>query len=162
MCSMKILINFWAYCFYRAYCFYKQHLKNWINPAFAFRATVHRDMSFRSSGYVILMSVMVDMLSANKEKRSNRAPFIGICYPDVSNGGYAYPQITRKVEILYIMCKTAINMELQTFMIKNFLRITIIVQVSAMKVHFQIAERSLFYLNPDIHYRRMAYPPERE
>ena len=26
----------------------------------------------RSSGYVILMSVMVDMLSANNEKRSNR------------------------------------------------------------------------------------------
>ena len=52
-------------------------------------------------------------------------------------------------------------MELQTFMIKNFLRITKIVQVSAMKVHFQIAERSLFYLNPDIHFRRMAYPPER-
>lgn len=36
---MKILNNFWAYCFYRAYCFYKQHLKNWINPAFAFRAS---------------------------------------------------------------------------------------------------------------------------
>ena len=53
-------------------------------------------------------------------------------------------------------------MELQTFMIKNFLRITIIVQVSAMKVHFQIAERSLFYLNPDIHYRRMTYPSERD
>ena len=48
-------------------------------------------------------------------------------------------------------------MELQTFMIKNFLRITKIVQVSAMKVHFQIAERSLFYLNPYIHYRRMTY-----
>ena len=46
-------------------------------------------------------------------------------------------------------------------MIKNFLRITKIVQVSAMKVHFQIAERSLFYINPDIHYRRMTYPPER-
>ena len=59
------------------------------------------------------------------------------------------------------MCKTAINMEHQTFMIKNFSRITKIVQVSAMKVHFQIAERSLFYLNPDIHLRRMAYPPER-
>ena len=44
---------------------------------------------------------------------------------------------------------------------KEFLRITIIVQVSAMKVHFQIAERSLFYLNPDIHFRRMAYPPDR-
>ncbi len=52
-------------------------------------------------------------------------------------------------------------MELQTFMIKNFLRITKIVQVSAMKVHFQIAERSLFYLNPDIQHRRMTYPPER-
>ena len=52
-------------------------------------------------------------------------------------------------------------MEQQTVMIKNFLRITKIVQVSAMKVHFQIAERSLFYLNPDIHFRRMAYPPER-
>ena len=51
-------------------------------------------------------------------------------------------------------------MKHQTFMIKNFLRITKIVQVSAMKVHFQIAERSLFYLNPDIHYRRMTYPPE--
>ena len=72
-----------------------------------------------------------------------------------------YPQITRKVEILYIMCKTAINMKHQTFMIKNFLRITKIVQVSAMKVHFQIAERSLFYLNPDIHLRRIAYPSER-
>ena len=59
------------------------------------------------------------------------------------------------------MCKTAINMEQRTVTIKNFLRITKIVQVSAMKVHFQIAERSLFYLNPDIHYRRMAYPPER-
>ena len=52
-------------------------------------------------------------------------------------------------------------MEQRTFMIKNFSRITKIVQVSAMKVHFQIAERSLFYLNPDIHLRRMAYPPER-
>ena len=53
-------------------------------------------------------------------------------------------------------------MEQRTVTIKNFLRITKIVQVSAMKVHFQIAERSLFYLNPDIHFRRMAYPPERE
>ena len=52
-------------------------------------------------------------------------------------------------------------MEQQTFIIKNFLRITKIVQVSAMKVHFQIAERSLFYLDPDIHFRRMTYPPER-
>ena len=52
-------------------------------------------------------------------------------------------------------------MKHQTFMIKNFLRITKIVQVSAMKVHFQIAERSLFYLNPDIQHRQMAYPPER-
>ena len=52
-------------------------------------------------------------------------------------------------------------MEQQTVMIKNFLRITKIVQVSAMKVHFQIAERSLFYLNPDIQHRRMTYPPER-
>ena len=52
-------------------------------------------------------------------------------------------------------------MEHQTVMIKNFLRITKIVQVSAMKVHFQIAERSLFYLNPDIQHRRMTYPPER-
>ena len=53
-------------------------------------------------------------------------------------------------------------MEHQTFMIKNFSRITKIVQVSAMKVHFQIAERSLFYLNPDIQHRRMTYPPERD
>ncbi|MBR6946122.1 MAG: hypothetical protein IKH64_09305 [Prevotella sp.] len=52
-------------------------------------------------------------------------------------------------------------MEQQTVTIKNFSRIAKIVQVSAMKVHFQIAERSLFYLNPDIHYRRMTYPPER-
>jgi hypothetical protein len=52
-------------------------------------------------------------------------------------------------------------MEQRTVTIKNFLRITKIVQVSAMKVHFQIAERSLFYLNPDIHFRRMTYPPER-
>ena len=52
-------------------------------------------------------------------------------------------------------------MEQQTVIIRNFLRITKIVQVSAMKVHFQNAERSLFYLNPDIHFRRMAYPPER-
>ena len=52
-------------------------------------------------------------------------------------------------------------MEQQTVNIKNFLRITKIVQVSAMKVHFQIAERSLFYLNPYIHYRRMTYPLER-
>ena len=59
------------------------------------------------------------------------------------------------------MPKTTINMELQTFIIRNFLRITKIVQVSAMKVRFQIAERSLFYLNPDIHLRQMAYPPER-
>ena len=59
------------------------------------------------------------------------------------------------------MCKTAISMKHQTFMIKNFLRIAKIVQVSAMKVHFQIAERSLFYLNPDIQHRRMTYPPER-
>ena len=44
---------------------------------------------------------------------------------------------------------------------KELLRITKIVQVSAMKVHFQIAERSLFYLNPYIHFRRMTYPPER-
>ena len=48
-------------------------------------------------------------------------------------------------------------MEQQTVTIKNFSRIAKIVQVSAMKVHFQIAERSLFYLNPDIHYRRMIY-----
>ena len=60
------------------------------------------------------------------------------------------------------MCKTAINMEQRTVTIKYFFRITKIVQVSAMKVHFQNAERSLFYLNPDIHYRRMAYPPERD
>ena len=53
-------------------------------------------------------------------------------------------------------------MEQRTVTIKNFSRITKIVQVSAMKVHFQIAERSLFYLNPDIHLRRIAYPPERE
>ena len=59
------------------------------------------------------------------------------------------------------MCETAINMEQQTFMIKNFSRIAKIVQVSAMKVRFQIAERSLFYLNPDIQHRRMTYPPER-
>ena len=52
-------------------------------------------------------------------------------------------------------------MEQRTVTIKNFLRITKIVQVSAMKVHFQIAERSLFYLNPDIQHRRMTYPPER-
>ena len=52
-------------------------------------------------------------------------------------------------------------MEQRTVTIKNFLRITKIVQVSAMKVHFQIAERSLFYLNPDIHLRRIAYPSER-
>ena len=45
---------------------------------------------------------------------------------------------------------------------KDTFRITKIVQVSAMKVHFQIAERSLFYLNPDIHLRRMTYPPERD
>ena len=51
-------------------------------------------------------------------------------------------------------------MKHQTFMIKNFSRITKIVQVSAMKVHFQIAERSLFYLNPDIQHWRMTYPPE--
>ena len=44
---------------------------------------------------------------------------------------------------------------------KETFRITKIVQVSAMKVHFQIAERSLFYLNPDIQHRRMTYPPER-
>ncbi len=37
------------------------------------------------------------------------------------------------------MCKTAINMEQRTVTIKNFLRIE----------------------NPDIHYRRMTYPPER-
>ena len=53
-------------------------------------------------------------------------------------------------------------MEQRTVTIRNFLRITKIVQVSAMKVHFQIAERSLFYLNPYIHYQRMTYPPERE
>ena len=53
-------------------------------------------------------------------------------------------------------------MEQQTVIIRNFLRITKIVQVSAMKVHFQIAERSLFYLNPDIQHRRMAYPPEQD
>ena len=52
-------------------------------------------------------------------------------------------------------------MEQRTVTIKNFLRITKIVQVSAMKVHFQIAERSLFYLNPDIQHRRMTYTPER-
>ncbi len=46
-----------------------------------------------------------------------------------------YPQITRKVEILYIMCKTAINMEQRTVTIKKFSRIE----------------------NPDIHYRRMTY-----
>ena len=60
------------------------------------------------------------------------------------------------------MPKTTINMEQRTVTIKNFLRITKIVQVSAMKVYFQIAERSLFYLNPDIQHRRMTYPPERE
>ena len=43
----------------------------------------------------------------------------------------------------------------------GLLRIAKIVQVSAMKVHFQIAERSLFYLNPDIQHRLMTYPPER-
>lgn len=48
-------------------------------------------------------------------------------------------------------------MEQRTVTIKNFLRITKIVQVSAMKVHFQIAERSLFYLNPDIQHRRITY-----
>ena len=53
-------------------------------------------------------------------------------------------------------------MEQQTFIIRNYLRITKIVQVSAMKVHFQIAERSLFYLNPYIQHRRMTYPSERE
>ena len=53
-------------------------------------------------------------------------------------------------------------MEQRTFLIKNIFRITKIVQVSAMKVHFQIAERSLFYLNPDIQHRRMTYPPERD
>ena len=53
-------------------------------------------------------------------------------------------------------------MEQRTVTIKNFFRITKIVQVSAMKVHFQIAERSLFYLNPYIHLRRIAYPSERE
>ena len=52
-------------------------------------------------------------------------------------------------------------MEQRTVTIKNFFRITKIVQVSAMKVHFQIAERSLFYLNPDIQHRWMTYPPER-
>ena len=52
-------------------------------------------------------------------------------------------------------------MEQWTVMIKNFSRIAKIVQVSAMKVHFQIAERSLFYINPDIHLRRIAYPSER-
>ena len=62
---------------------------------------------------------------------------------------------------MYIMRKTATNTEQKTFIIRNFLRITKIVQVSAMKVHFQIAERSLFYLNPDIQHRRMTYPPER-
>ena len=36
------------------------------------------------------------------------------------------------------MCNTAINIKQQTFMIKNFSRIE----------------------NPDIHYRRMTYPPE--
>ena len=75
---------------------------------------------------------------------------------------------------MYIMRKTATNTEQRT-VIKivggqgpcvacshgEFLRITKIVQVSAMKVHFQIAERSLFYLNPYIHLRRMTYPPER-
>ncbi len=49
----------------------------------------------RSLGYVIPMSVMADMLSANN----------------------------RIVEILY-NAGTAINMEQQTFMIKNFSRIT--------------------------------------
>ena len=52
-------------------------------------------------------------------------------------------------------------MEQRTVTIKNFSRITKIVQVSAMKVHFQIAERSLFYINPDIHLRQIAYPSER-
>ena len=52
-------------------------------------------------------------------------------------------------------------MEQRTVTIKNIFRIAKIVQVSAMKVHFQIAERSLFYLNPDIQHRQMAYPPER-
>ena len=53
-------------------------------------------------------------------------------------------------------------MEQRMVTIRNFLRITKIVQVSAMKVHFQIAECSLFYLNPDIQHRRMTYPSERE
>ena len=52
-------------------------------------------------------------------------------------------------------------MEQRTVTIKNIFRIAKIVQVSAMKVHFQIAERSLFYLDPDIQHRRMTYPPER-
>ena len=44
---------------------------------------------------------------------------------------------------------------------KDTFRITKIVQESAMKVHFQIAERSLFYLYPDIQHRRMTYLLER-
>ena len=59
------------------------------------------------------------------------------------------------------MRKTATNTGQRTVTIKNFSRITKIVQVSAMKVHFQIAERSLFYINPDIQHRRMTYLLER-
>ena len=61
----------------------------------------------------------------------------------------------------YIMCKNGNKHGAANVYHKETFRITKIVQVSAMKVHFQIAERSLFYLNPDIHYRRMTYPSER-
>ncbi len=59
------------------------------------------------------------------------------------------------------MCENGNKQGVANVYNKKFLRITKIVQVSAMKVHFQIAERSLFYLNPDIQHRRMTYPPER-
>ncbi|MBQ6031423.1 MAG: hypothetical protein IJL29_00195 [Prevotella sp.] len=61
----------------------------------------------------------------------------------------------------YIMCKNGNKHGAANVYHKETFRITKIVQVSAMKVHFQIAERSLFYLNPDIQHRRMTYPPER-
>ena len=60
------------------------------------------------------------------------------------------------------MCKNGNKHGAANVYHKETFRITKIVQVSAMKVHFQIAERSLFYLNPDIQHRRMTYPPERD
>ena len=86
----------------------------------------------RSSGYVIPMSVMADMLSTNNLNNRN-------VYNVLNGNKHEAPNVYDKE--LFADHKNSAS--------------------DAMKVHFQIAERSLFYLNPYIHLRRIAYPSER-